>query len=383
MTGSADSLTSLCGLHTINPLSHAVYLASQWSSQVADDLSRHRLTGVAPDSNSRQPMTLVKEIHSYLETFYADISTNTDSETESLAVTLQECLSKLCSQQPNVQASMKMELDRIRSSSHELMSMPSSNRAILRQLYTDSCLIRCLLELERKDNHENEATWLECIHLLDGAIVFSGAPDRMDTVQRLISYIQQKWPTHPMDSSYPSPSTQVSRPNVTLPPCGREIPSIEEPDMISFLTTWCKRPFVVSRGITHWPAMTSHPWSSQQYLKGVAGRGRIVPVEIGKDYRLDNWGQEMMGWEDFLGKVETAAEPLVYLAQHSLLTQFPSLREDICVPDLVYYSPTTDYPRYAPPANDDGVIINAWLGPKGTISPAHQVRAFRLVMLTT
>lgn len=66
---------------------------------------------------------------------------------------------------------------------------------------------------------------------------------------------------------------------------------------------------------------------------------------------------------------------VLYLAQHNLLSQFPSLRDDIVVPDYVYSCPPAppDYPDYRPPGNDDQLVVNAWLGPKGTISPAHTV----------
>ena len=132
-----------------------------------------------------------------------------------------------------------------------------------------------------------------------------------------------------------------------------------------------------------WPAISDpdHAWNSIDYLLSVAGPGRIVPVEIGNDYRVDSWSQNMMPWEDFLHWLPTSdgvrKDEMIYLAQHSLLTQFPKLRGDILIPDLVYFVPETREADYKPPANEEGLVINAWLGPKGTISPAHKVRFHR------
>ncbi|GAA5857457.1 hypothetical protein JCM5353_008646 [Sporobolomyces roseus] len=62
-----------------------------------------------------------------------------------------------------------------------------------------------------------------------------------------------------------------------------------------------------------------------------------------------------------------------YLAQHSLLTQFPSLSRDFPIPSLVYSEPPAldDYPDYTAPMSVEGWIMNAWLGRGGTVSQAH------------
>jgi lysine-specific demethylase 8 len=129
--------------------------------------------------------------------------------------------------------------------------------------------------------------------------------------------------------------------------------------------------------------MQERPWSSVDYLRSVAGPGRIVPVEVGKDYRNDDWTQKLMNWDEFLESIDFPDRPsrqtpgdVLYLAQHNLLTQFPALRADIVIPDYLYACPScpVDFPAYKPPANEEQFVLNAWLGPKGTISPAHTVR---------
>jgi len=83
-----------------------------------------------------------------------------------------------------------------------------------------------------------------------------------------------------------------------------------------------------------------------------------------------------------------------YLAQHDLLTQIPALRADIVIPDYCYISPppfvshegqdsipTRQRPSSPCPSISSvcsstvslpaSTSLNIWLGPGGTISPAH------------
>ena len=106
----------------------------------------------------------------------------------------------------------------------------------------------------------------------------------------------------------------------------------------------------------------------------------MVPVEKGGNYTAEDWGQEMMRFDVFLrrtGWLPEAAEertPL-YLAQHTLLTQFPWLANDMLVPDYVYACPPE--PAYlrrvggAHVGQLEDVITSMWIGPQGTVSPAH------------
>ncbi|KEP67264.1 UNVERIFIED_CONTAM: histone lysine demethylase JMJD5 [Hammondia hammondi] len=52
--------------------------------------------------------------------------------------------------------------------------------------------------------------------------------------------------------------------------------------------------------------------------------------------------------------------PILYMAQHALLEQVPALAADCPTPDLALCS-----------AQSDTLIRLAWIGPKGTVSPAH------------
>ncbi|KAL8286883.1 hypothetical protein RQP46_003889 [Phenoliferia psychrophenolica] len=127
---------------------------------------------------------------------------------------------------------------------------------------------------------------------------------------------------------------------------------------------------LIVAGSPDWAA--SARWSSPAYLLAKAGPSRVVPVEVGRNYTEDGWGQRIITFEEFLDSLESGTETL-YLAQHDLFRQVPELRDDVEIPDLVYAAPDPpeNYPTYKPPASEDGYVLNAWLGPAGTVSPAH------------
>lgn len=154
-------------------------------------------------------------------------------------------------------------------------------------------------------------------------------------------------------------------------------------------------PMIISKLISHWPALTDRPWSSASYLLSKTHRGkRLVPVELGKSYTAANWGQKIMTFKEFMSthvlnsrstprshagsetgeaSVENGSEPGLtgYLAQHTLFSQIPELRNDILTPDYCYTSPPPPPPTVIPPAQLEDPIVNAWFGPSGTISPLH------------
>ena len=248
-----------------------------------------------------------------------------------------------------------------------------------RTLYTDVAITMSCCHLLRKPSNTSEDDFqsiFNAIQGLDRAIVFAGVPDRLDLVHELIETLQRQY-LIPKSATNEYLLENATRGRQQHGPTSTPVPQVHLQGLFpSDLST----PFVIPGAISDWPAISDpdHAWNSIDYLLGVAGPGRIVPVEIGNDYRADNWSQKMMLWEDFLHWLRTSdgvrKEEMVYLAQHSLLTQFPKLRDDILIPDLVYFVPETREADYKPPANAEGFIINAWLGPKGTISPAHKVR---------
>lgn len=185
----------------------------------------------------------------------------------------------------------------------------------------------------------------------------------------------------------PSPFADVSLSTTTLcKPASvfaarQPVPRFDAPpSLASFQRSFASRPFIVPGHASDWPALNEHPWNSTHYLRTVSGPGRVVPVEVGSDYRTDDWSQKIMRWDDFLTSLNQPSSEVLYLAQHNLFLQFPNMREDMIVPDYVYSCPDSSesFPDYKPPTNDEQLILNVWLGPKGTISPAHVASSFRI-----
>ncbi|KAI0435342.1 hypothetical protein F5Y09DRAFT_293401 [Xylaria sp. FL1042] len=158
-------------------------------------------------------------------------------------------------------------------------------------------------------------------------------------------------------------------------------------------------PLILRNTLREWPALSTRPWNQPSYLLSQTFDGRrLVPVEIGRSYVDEGWGQKLITFGEFLheyidptshpstnnhqttdtddnGKTSQnipPAKPTAYLAQHQLFTQLPSLRSDILIPDYCYTTPPphpTDA-RINQPELDEP-LLNAWFGPPGTISPLH------------
>ncbi|GAA6006064.1 uncharacterized protein JCM10292_006533 [Rhodotorula paludigena] len=300
-----------------------------------------------------------------------------------------------------------------------------------RRLYTDAALLGALARLLQPvmDAHERRASLREAVRQLDLAIVIAGAPGdgRENMALRLIASAQKQLsslqPEEQHEQVRPTKRRRISRDDPALPdsrPSPRAPPYIHRPlaertalpafVLPSSSPLRCE-PLIVRGGAADWPAVADPAtrWSSLAYLRQVAGEGRVVPVEVGGDYTKEGWGQRVMDFHELLDALEsneaqprepgarapppevvlrdsppdygngasssgqTSSSSILYLAQHSLFRQFPSLLSDILIPDLVYSAPDTDGTGapYDSPATEDGYILNAWLGPAGTKSAAH------------
>ncbi|CAE6427469.1 unnamed protein product [Rhizoctonia solani] len=241
-----------------------------------------------------------------------------------------------------------------------------------RRLYIDAVLLRCLNFLKSSENNKSTSEWERTVQLLDQGIILAGAPGegRLELVYSCISYIQHWY--LPLELASSCSSRALLAPP-SLPLATKQIPAIAPPPSLSTFPTLAQRPFILPEFASSWPATTN--WKVKSYLVECAGRGRIVPIERGGDYRTDDWGVELMPWDEFLNKIGWNKEgddiEKLYLAQHSLFTQFPKLRADIQIPDYVYTEPG-NHPCYTgPPGNGEQLVINAWCGGKGANSPAH------------
>lgn len=141
-------------------------------------------------------------------------------------------------------------------------------------------------------------------------------------------------------------------------------------------------PVIIRGALNHWPARNDRPWKSPSYLlsKTIGGR-RLVPIELGRSYVDEGWGQKIMTFKEFIEHYildpKSSALATGYLAQHDLFAQIPSLREDIAIPDYCFTSsppphhssPLAEKHSKLPPLDEP--LLNAWFGPAGTISPLH------------
>ncbi|KAK9450783.1 uncharacterized protein V1518DRAFT_411697 [Limtongia smithiae] len=124
---------------------------------------------------------------------------------------------------------------------------------------------------------------------------------------------------------------------------------------------------------TDWPAVNK--WNSLTYLLEATNYGhRLVPAEIGSSYLTDAWDQKLLPFGDLLNDwcdPRCSVATVKYLAQHDLFLQIETLRRDILIPDIINARSLSKRPRAVATTSGGHTIINAWVGPEGTISPQH------------
>ena len=251
------------------------------------------------------------------------------------------------------------------------------------RLHTDACILKSVHNISSPALEPSAIP--QAIEYLDKAIIVSGAagPGRHDLILDLIQRIQSEHISRLRPSPLPDVllSTTASCTPAPVPAARHPVPRFDTPPSLgSFQRSFASRPFIVPGHASDWPALNTHPWNSTHYLRTLSGPGRFVPVEVGSDYRTDDWSQKIMGWDDFLTSISQPSNEVLYLAQHNLFLQFPNMREDVIVPDYVYscLNSSDSFPDYRPPANNEQLVLNVWLGPKGTMSPAHVASGFHL-----
>lgn len=284
---------------------------------------------------------------------------------------------------------------------------------------------------EREAEPDIDTIWLdEVVHKLDMALIMAGGLRREDLIHSFLEQLQTLSQSPPNGASTldAPPAGKKRRLNFTdvqgyldvpvedilplnevaLPQLHYPIPRSSSMSLEAFEKHMndIKNPIILTDSMSHWPALTSRPWRSKSYLLSrTFGGRRLVPVEIGRSYTDEEWSQAIVPFRSFLEKYilprhrddaanaasdvtpssSDANPPLApgtgYLAQHALLTQIPSLRSDIAVPDYCYVDPPPPSPgtplhskmigsEYTLP-RPESPVLNAWIGPPWTISPLH------------
>lgn len=109
---------------------------------------------------------------------------------------------------------------------------------------------------------------------------------------------------------------------------------------------------------------------------------RTVPIEIGDHYASENWGQELLTLEEFMDQfLLQESEKTGYLAQTPLFEQIPQLHEGCVVFNQTFSLNSIlsklskldiETPIYCNlTSSDRAPRVNAWFGPKNTVSPLH------------
>lgn len=297
-----------------------------------------------------------------------------------------------------------------------------------------------------------EASWVkDAIHALDMALIMTGGRGREQLINRLFSEIKlatDKWDDEPAGSEDskkpegPPPKRQKTVPEMhrpMFPPTSIPEPRLDHPihrvsnPSMAYMENHIENirtPLVITDNVEHWPAMNTRPWASREYWWNRTLNGkRLIPVEVGRSYTDEEWGQKIMEIQEFAKKylwnghqddqstTEQESGETGYMAQHDLMRQIPELRNDIAVPDYCYIDPPLpeagtpvylakrrkqtelkaqiaetlqlstdpkeDQEPPSPPSIDDESdnspqtsmpsepLINTWVGPSWTISPLH------------
>lgn len=307
------------------------------------------------------------------------------------------------------------------------------------RMYTDASVAKVLNLVERKHqlakgpaNVSFDDHFDEIVSLLDMALIMAGGMGREELIQDIFAQLQ---PVAKRESSVYGRPAKKRRLNATsksetlicdlLPVDTVSVPKLEfpvkklhSPSITEFLRFMQekKEPAVMTSVLEHWPALEN--WRSASFwLEATLDGRRLVPIEVGRSYTDEEWGQRIVPFRDFLSHYiqspagcdlvhESAAKLQTgYLAQHDLFKQIPTLRHDVAIPDYCYLDappaePGTpvaltkakagknkkmSHPSTIPSTNqslricddmqeadsDDEPQMNIWFGPSWTISPLH------------
>lgn len=270
-----------------------------------------------------------------------------------------------------------------------------------RRLYTDATLWKVVKMVERGVEDE-KGDWIdEVVRMLDMALILAGVPEREELVELWFDAVKEvlaSW----HESERPVKRRKISTDKtIAEPPSSFPIALPESTPILRYPIARSKEismsafqakvsdvtkhtPMIIEGALQHWPALDEQPWSRPSYLlEQMLGGRRLVPVEVGKSYTDEGWGQKIITFKDFMDTYMLQADPGAqipgeasnkgYLAQHDLFAQIPSLRADISIPDYCYCNPAPSphLMHVKPTAKLEEPLLNAWFGPAGTVSPLH------------
>lgn len=313
------------------------------------------------------------------------------------------------------------------------------------RLYTDASLAKALTLIQASSSSALSKSIPdqldEIVSILDRALIMAAGLGREDVIHGILAKLQMELQRtgenaeeRPMKrrrlESHVDEKLSLARdllPHEAVSVPGLQFPvtKMDQPSMTKFSQFMrnTRSPVVLTNILNHWPAVEK--WKRLCFWRDITlGGRRLVPIEVGRSYTDDDWGQRIVPFREFLDKyilqqgdqeTHKMGEQNIqtgYLAQHDLFKQIPSLRNDIAIPDYCFLdapSPEpgtpvalsrtkngldkkTSHPSTIPSGSmtspwaseghsqdDDAddtaleqeVQPNIWFGPAWTISPLH------------
>ena len=309
------------------------------------------------------------------------------------------------------------------------------------RLYTDTSIAKALRlgDYESLSSQQapppkfHEGNLDAVVSVLDMALIMAGGSGREDMISDILCQLQDLPESETISDGRSRKRRRIDEKalgengvEVLLPADSVSVPSIRYPIKIldrpsltqfSEYMQHTRAPVLLTGIIDHWPAYDK--WRSTDFwLNTTIGGRRLVPIEVGRSYTDDDWGQKIMPFREFLaryirqlpgyrssGEREDAIQT-GYLAQHDLFKQIPALRKDVAIPDYCYLDAPpaepdtpvarsnaqrgtkkkTSHPNTLPSVSasspgdlgaaaeadaEDEPQMNIWFGPAWTISPLH------------
>ncbi|PVU91513.1 hypothetical protein BB559_004114 [Furculomyces boomerangus] len=264
-------------------------------------------------------------------------------------------------------------------------------------IYSNSCILNSLFFLfgdgwkctinyynghtENIYNKETSLLALNVLNILDLTVIVAGAPEwRLEFCQKMIETIESIFSLNPKLSF-------LDTNNTTIPT--NEYPIIRNPlkqyenqislqEFSNLIQDEFCEPFIIKNATNHWPAFSkNNSWNNLEYLCSAVGYYRLVPIEIGNNYTESTWSQKLVYFSEYLEDciLSKSNNKTSYLAQHNLFKQSRKLSNDFNIPDYCY-TDAKCFERCKNKFNSccgnvEDVIINAWIGPKNTVTPLH------------
>ena len=218
--------------------------------------------------------------------------------------------------------------------------------------------------------------WLSAVvHTLDMALILTGGPARKALIFHILETLGNLTKPDKVTSRIPAsfPKIPTVQSQVDTFVRSERLDFVEFQAHLDFAAT----PLIIEGVLEPWSAIRNpeRQWSNPRYLtERTLGGRRLVPVELGRSYTEEGWGQQIMTFAEYMDKYLLDAQPVQtgYLAQHDLLDQIPLLDADTVTPDYCFTTPPPAVGSHIVPQPPlDEPLRNAWLGPAGTISPLH------------